>query len=166
MKHFMIRYQFANGTPEEWHREVGRFISALDGDPELKGKIGYRVMKNRDNSSYFHLAAAADEQAVKTLQSAGLLQALHREDEAGRRRRGHGHADRTDCGNGAISVPTHFFIPGCASLGAVPGIITPIVVMVSGSLAALAPRNDVAFLATPKSSRGCAARDGRGRTAW
>ena len=68
MKHFMIKYQFANGTPEEWHREVCNFIAALDGDPELRGKIGYRVMKNRDDSSYFHLAAAADEQAVKTLQ--------------------------------------------------------------------------------------------------
>jgi hypothetical protein len=69
MKHFMIKYQFANGTPEEWHREVGRFISALDNDPDLKGKIRYRVMKNRDDTSYYHLAAAADEQAVKTLQS-------------------------------------------------------------------------------------------------
>jgi hypothetical protein len=69
MKHFMIKYQFANGTPEEWHREVRNFIAALNGDPELKGKIGYRVMKNRDDASYFHLAAAADEQAVKTLQS-------------------------------------------------------------------------------------------------
>jgi hypothetical protein len=69
MKHFMIKYQFANGTPEEWHREVGRFIAALDTDPELKGKISYRVMKNRDDASYFHLAAAADEAAVKTLQS-------------------------------------------------------------------------------------------------
>ena len=69
MKHFMIKYQFTHGTPEEWHQEVGRFIAALDNDPELRGKIGYRVMKNRDDSSYFHLAAAADEQAVKTLQS-------------------------------------------------------------------------------------------------
>ncbi|HTA99117.1 MAG TPA: hypothetical protein VK804_01455 [Bradyrhizobium sp.] len=69
MKHFMIKYQFANGTPEEWHREVARFITALDTDPELKGKISYRVMKNRDNASYFHLAAAADEAAVKALQS-------------------------------------------------------------------------------------------------
>jgi len=69
MKHFMIKYQFANGTREEWHREIGRFISALDNDPELKGKIIYRVMKNRDDASYFHLAAAADEAAVKTLQS-------------------------------------------------------------------------------------------------
>ena len=69
MKHFMIKYLFANGTPEEWHREVARFIAALDGDPELKGKISYRVMKNRDDASYFHLAAAADEAAVKTLQS-------------------------------------------------------------------------------------------------
>jgi hypothetical protein len=69
MKHFMIKYQFTNGTSEEWHREVARFIAALDGDPELKGKISYRVMKNRDDTSYFHLAAAADDAAVKTLQS-------------------------------------------------------------------------------------------------
>ena len=61
MKHFMIKYQFASGTTEEWHREIGRFISALNNDPELKGKIIYRVMKNRDDSSYYHLAAAADE---------------------------------------------------------------------------------------------------------
>jgi hypothetical protein len=68
MKHFMIKYQFANGTPEQWHEEVRRFIAALDGDPELRGKITYRVMKHRDDSSYFHLAAAADEAAVKALQ--------------------------------------------------------------------------------------------------
>lgn len=69
MKHFMIRYQFANGTAEEWHREIGRFIAAIDRDPELKGKISYRCMKNRDDAGYIHLAAAADEQAIKTLQS-------------------------------------------------------------------------------------------------
>jgi hypothetical protein len=68
MKHFMIKYQFANGTPEQWHTEIARFISALDSDPELKGRIIYRVIKNRDDTSYYHLAAAADEQAVKTLQ--------------------------------------------------------------------------------------------------
>jgi hypothetical protein len=68
MKHFMIKYQFANGTPEQWHREIKEFISALDHDPDLKGKISYRSMKNRDDSSYYHLAAAADEQAIKTLQ--------------------------------------------------------------------------------------------------
>ena len=69
MKHFMIKYRFANGTTEQWHREIERFIAALNNDPELQGKISYRCMKNRDDSSYFHLAAAADEQAVKTLQS-------------------------------------------------------------------------------------------------
>jgi hypothetical protein len=69
MKHFMIKYQFANGSTEAWHREVEKFIAALNGDPELKGKINYRVMKNRDDASYFHFAAAADEQAVKILQS-------------------------------------------------------------------------------------------------
>ncbi len=69
MKHFMIKYQFANGTAEEWHQEIGRFIAALDNDAELKGKIIYRCLKNRDDSSYYHLAAAADEQAIKTLQA-------------------------------------------------------------------------------------------------
>lgn len=68
MKHTMIKYQFANGTPEAWHAEVARFIAALDNDPELKGRISYRVMKNRDDTGYTHLAAAVDEQAVKTLQ--------------------------------------------------------------------------------------------------
>jgi hypothetical protein len=68
MKHFMIKYQFANGTTEDWHREIARFIAALDNDPELKGRIIYRCLKNRDDSSYFHLASAADEAAVKTLQ--------------------------------------------------------------------------------------------------
>src|SRR5437870_2561904 len=30
MKHFMIKYQFANGTTEEWHREIGKFIAAIN----------------------------------------------------------------------------------------------------------------------------------------
>jgi quinol monooxygenase YgiN len=68
MKHFMIKYQFKNGTTEDWHREIARFIAALNADPELKGRISYRCMKNRDDPGYFHLAAAADEAAVKTLQ--------------------------------------------------------------------------------------------------
>jgi hypothetical protein len=75
MKYNMIRYQFANGTPEDWHREVARFIAALDGDPELKGKIGYRVMKSRDDAGYFHLASVADDAAVKTLQSREFFRA-------------------------------------------------------------------------------------------
>ena len=69
MKHFMIKYQLANGAAEEWHREIGRFIAALNDDPELKGKISYRCMKNRDDAGYYHLAAATDEQAIKTLQA-------------------------------------------------------------------------------------------------
>jgi hypothetical protein len=68
MKHFMIKYQFANGTPEEWHREVSRFIAALDNDAELKGRIIYRCMKNRDDANYFHLASAVDDAAIKALQ--------------------------------------------------------------------------------------------------
>ncbi|MCP3462374.1 hypothetical protein [Bradyrhizobium sp. CCGUVB23] len=69
MKHFMIEYQFRNGTTEAWHQEIGRFIKAINADPELKGRIGYRCMKNRDDNSYFHLASVTDEAAQKTLQS-------------------------------------------------------------------------------------------------
>ena len=69
MKHFMIKYEFRNGTPEAWHQEIGRFIKAIDDDPELKGRISYRCMKNRDDKHYFHLAGVADDQAQKTLQS-------------------------------------------------------------------------------------------------
>ena len=75
MKHFMIRYEFKNGTTEAWHQEVGRFIKAIDGDPELKGRIGYRVLKNRDDSHYFHLASVADEDAQKKLQSRDYFKA-------------------------------------------------------------------------------------------
>lgn len=69
MKHFMIRYTRNNGAEQDWHRDIAEFISQLDGDPDLKGKITYRCMKMRDDPSYTHLAAAADEQAIKTLQS-------------------------------------------------------------------------------------------------
>jgi hypothetical protein len=67
MKHFMIRSKFANGTNEAWHGEIARFIAALDNDPELKGRIVYRCVKQREDTSHFHLASAADDAAVKTL---------------------------------------------------------------------------------------------------
>jgi hypothetical protein len=69
MKYFLIKYRLQNVSPEAWHKEVAEFIAALDSDPALKGKISYRCMKTRAGADYYHLAAAADEQAVKALQS-------------------------------------------------------------------------------------------------
>jgi hypothetical protein len=69
MKHFLIRYQFKNGTAQEWHKEIERFIAALENDPTLNDRIAYRCMKSREGFEYFHVAAAADEQAVKDLGS-------------------------------------------------------------------------------------------------
>ena len=74
MKYSMIKYQFTNGTTEDWHREIDRFIAAIESDPELKGKISYRCMKTADDKSYMHLAAAVDEAAIKTLQSRDFFQ--------------------------------------------------------------------------------------------
>ena len=69
MKHFMIKYRRKSGSLHEWHAEIARFIAALDSDPDLTGKITYRCMKSRDGTDYYHLAGAADEKAVKALQS-------------------------------------------------------------------------------------------------
>jgi len=73
MKHFMIKYQFANGTTEDWHREIGRFIAALNSDPELKGKISYRCMKNRDDTSYYHLAASRRSRRCSSAISSSII---------------------------------------------------------------------------------------------
>jgi hypothetical protein len=67
MKHFLIKYTFSGGLREEWHAEIDRFIAALDGDPVLGGKIAYRCLKHAQGDDYYHLAAAADEEAVRTL---------------------------------------------------------------------------------------------------
>ena len=69
MKYFLIKYRFQNGSQDAWHHDIAEFISALDGDPALQGKISYRCMKSRDGSDYYHLAAAADDQAIKALQA-------------------------------------------------------------------------------------------------
>lgn len=69
MKHFLIKYRLKNAPEAEWHRDIAAFISALDADPDLRGKISYRCMKARGGADYYHLAAAADDQAIKTLQS-------------------------------------------------------------------------------------------------
>ncbi len=68
MKHFLIRYRRADGSERECHEEIARFISALDADPALAGRITYRCMKIRDGADYYHVAAAADDAAVKALQ--------------------------------------------------------------------------------------------------
>ncbi len=69
MKHFLIKYQFKNGTREAWHQHIDQFIGWLNSDPDLKGKISYRCMKEKDGTGYYHLAAASDDQAIKALQS-------------------------------------------------------------------------------------------------
>jgi hypothetical protein len=69
MKYFLIKYRFKNGSEDEWHQNIARFIAALDADPALSGRVSYRCMKAREGSDYYHVAAAADEDAVKMLQS-------------------------------------------------------------------------------------------------
>jgi hypothetical protein len=69
MKFFLIKYEFKDGSEEQWHRDIAAFISAIDGDPALRGRITYRCLRAREGAGYYHLATAADDDAVKTLQS-------------------------------------------------------------------------------------------------
>jgi hypothetical protein len=68
MKQFLIRYRRTAGSTEDWHGEIGRFIAAIDADPALKGKIGYRCMKARDGEDYFHIATVHDDAGRLALQ--------------------------------------------------------------------------------------------------
>src|SRR5208282_4065558 len=66
MKRFLIKYHFNNGSKEDWHEDIRRFVAALESDPLLSGKISYRAMKTA-NDDYYHLATAIDENAVAAL---------------------------------------------------------------------------------------------------
>ena len=69
-RHEAISHQVSphHHTTEDWHREIASFIASLDGDPALKGKIGYRCMKGRDGADYYHLATVFDDTARIALQ--------------------------------------------------------------------------------------------------
>jgi hypothetical protein len=70
MKRFLISYTFRLDAEAEaaWHRRVAEFIAAIDGDPDLRGRIRYRCMKVRDSAIYTHLAEAVDDAAIQSLQ--------------------------------------------------------------------------------------------------
>jgi hypothetical protein len=73
MKQTLIKYQLTNGTPEEWHGEIGKFIAALDSDPAIHGRISYRCMKSRDGNHYYHIATVMDDDAAKVLQQSAFF---------------------------------------------------------------------------------------------
>ena len=69
MKYFMLKYRFQEGSREDWHGEIAKFIAALNADPAVAGKITYRCVRRRDSDEYFHFAGAEDDQAIKALNS-------------------------------------------------------------------------------------------------
>ncbi len=69
MKRLLIRYRLREGAEESWRQEIARFVEALDSDPDVRGKISYRVIQVQGSSEYYHLVTAADDEAIKMLQS-------------------------------------------------------------------------------------------------
>jgi hypothetical protein len=68
-KRFLIRYTYRldPASEVEWHRKVAAFISALDADPELGGRISYRCTRIKGSADYIHIADAVDDDAIKML---------------------------------------------------------------------------------------------------
>jgi hypothetical protein len=69
VKQFLIKYRRTNGSEEQWHQEIARFIAALADDAELRGRISYRCMKHRGGTDYYHIATVTDDSVNKLLQS-------------------------------------------------------------------------------------------------
>jgi hypothetical protein len=65
--HHQVHLRPRRGCAADWHRHIAEFIAALDADPELRGKIRYRVTKSRESDDYFHAVEAADDAVVKAL---------------------------------------------------------------------------------------------------
>ena len=76
MRRFLIKYRFKEGSEDEWREEIKRFIEAIETDKALSGRIAYRCMKAGGTASgdYYHLAAAADDEAARTLQERTFFQ--------------------------------------------------------------------------------------------
>ena len=80
MKHFLIKYRFQDGSEAAWREHIGRFIAAVEADATLNGRISYRCMKAENGSGeYYHLAATADDEAGKALQSRDFFKAYTEE---------------------------------------------------------------------------------------
>ena len=69
MKQFLIKYRHQNGSKEDWHKEIAKFIANIDADPAIKGKVGYRCLKSRDGTDYFHIATVFDDSGQAALQT-------------------------------------------------------------------------------------------------
>jgi hypothetical protein len=68
MPQSIIVYTLKNGAREDWHRQVEAMVTRMNADPDLKGRIAYRVLRQRNGDRYWHVASAIDEAALKALQ--------------------------------------------------------------------------------------------------
>jgi hypothetical protein len=68
MPQSIITYTFTTGARDDWHRQIAALVAAMNTDPDLKGRIAYRVLKERNGDRYWHIASAVDDAALKALQ--------------------------------------------------------------------------------------------------
>ena len=58
MKQFLIKYRHTNGTTEDWHREIGRFIAAIQAEEaENRRAVGKRLQVGRNESEAARIPA-------------------------------------------------------------------------------------------------------------
>jgi quinol monooxygenase YgiN len=86
MPQSIIAYTFKNGSEDDWRRRIATMVGQMNADPDLRGRIAYRVLKERDGPRYWHIASAVDDDALKALQGKDYFrsyQAATREAAAG-----------------------------------------------------------------------------------
>jgi quinol monooxygenase YgiN len=86
MPQSIIAYTFKTGSEEAWRRRIATMIGEMNADPDLTGRIAYRVLKERNGQRYWHVASAVDDDALKALQGKDYFrsyQAATREAAAG-----------------------------------------------------------------------------------
>lgn len=69
VKQFLITYRLKDGMEQQRQADIATFIAAIDGDPELRGRVSYSCMKKRGGNEYYHIATVADDTAREALQS-------------------------------------------------------------------------------------------------
>lgn len=68
MPQSIIAYTFKTGSEDEWRSSITTMVGQMNADPDLKGRIAYRVLKERAGQRYWHIASAVDDAALKALQ--------------------------------------------------------------------------------------------------
>ena len=75
MRTITIWYKY-HGPEENWRKVVGDFIAAIDGDPEIAGKLTYQVTIADDGETRIHWGRWDSQETLRVMQSRDYFKAF------------------------------------------------------------------------------------------